>query len=73
MTKIELLFALSAPLDDKTLGRIADVHGTYGILRIRAEPGGNKLTVEYDATRFTPEDVEATLARAGVPLAQRSV
>ena len=73
MTKIELPFALSAPLDDQLLSRIADVHGIYGILRIRAEPGGTKLTVEYDATRFTPEDVKATLARAGIPLAQRPV
>jgi len=28
--------------------------------------------VEYDATRFSPEDVEAVLARAGFPLAKRA-
>ena len=62
MTKIQLPFTLSAPLDEKLLARVADMYGTYGILRIDAEPGGQKLTVEYDATRFSPKDVEAALA-----------
>jgi hypothetical protein len=73
MTKIQLSFNLATPLDEQLMNRIADVYGTYGILRIRAEPGGLTLTVEYDATRFTPEDVEAALARAGLPLVERSV
>ena len=73
MTKIQLSFTLSAPLDEKLLARVADMYGTYGILRIDAEPGGQKLTVEYDATRFSPKDVESALARAAIPLAQRSV
>jgi copper chaperone CopZ len=48
--------------------RIADLYEVYGILRISVEPGGQKLTVEYDATRLSPKDVEAVLAGAGVPL-----
>ena len=31
------------------------------------------LTVEFDATRFSHNDVESALARAGLPLAHRSV
>ena len=73
MTKIQLPFTLSAPLDEKLMNRLADVYSTYGILRIKVEPGGDKLTVEYDATRFSPKDVEAVLAQAGIPLARRSV
>jgi hypothetical protein len=73
MTKVQLPFTLSAPLDEQAMNRIADVYRIYGILRISVEPGGQKLTVEYDATRFSPKDVEAALARAGLPLAQRSV
>jgi hypothetical protein len=73
MTKIQLSFDLSTPLDEQLMNRIGDVYGTYGILRIRAQPGGQHVTVEYDATRFSPKDVEAALARAGLPLAQRSV
>jgi hypothetical protein len=73
MTKIQIPFTLSSPLDEELMNRLADVYHHYGILRIQAEPGGQKLTVEYDATRFSPKDVEAMLAQAGIPLAQRSV
>lgn len=73
MTRIQLSFALSAPLDEQLLNRIRDVYGTYGILKIQAEPGGRNLIVEYDATRFSANDVEAALARAGLPLEQRSI
>lgn len=71
MTKVQLPFALSAPLDEQSMNRLADVYKIYGILRINVEPGGQKLVVEYDATRFSPKDVEAALARAGLPLALR--
>jgi hypothetical protein len=68
MTKVQLPFALTAPLDEAAMNRLAEVHEIYGILRINVEAEGQKLTVEYDATRLTPKDVEAVLAKAGVPL-----
>jgi len=71
MTKIQLSFALSSPLDEAQMNRMADLNGTYGILKIHPEDGG--LKVEYDATRFGPRDVEAALARAGLPLTHRGV
>jgi hypothetical protein len=73
MTKVQLPFELAAALDEPAMIRLADVCSTYGILHIQAEPGSEKLIVEYDATRFSPRDVEAVLARAGLPLAARSV
>jgi hypothetical protein len=73
MTKIQLPFALAAPLDEKLMNCVGKLFGTYGILRVDAVAGGLSLIVEYDATRFSPKDVEAALARAGLPLAQRSV
>lgn len=73
MTKIQIPFALSAPIDEALMNRIAGVYGTYGILKIKAVPGGTSLVVEYDATRFSPKDVEAALAKAGLPLAERSI
>ena len=73
MTKIQLPFKLSSPLDEEIMNRLADVYRTYGILRIVATPGGDTVMVEYDATRFSPEDIQAALARAGIPLAVRSV
>ena len=72
MTKVQLPFKLSAPLDEASLSRLADVYEIYGILRICAQLGDQKLTVEYDATRFSPKDIEATLARVGIPL-ERSI
>ena len=45
MTKIQLSFTLSAPLDEQLMNRIRDVYGTYGILRIKAQPGEQKLMV----------------------------
>jgi hypothetical protein len=68
MTKVQLPFALAAPLDEATMHRIPSIYEIYGILRIVVEPGGQKLTVEYDATRLSPKDLEAVLARAGIPL-----
>ena len=69
MTRVQLPFTLSAPLDAAGLSRIADLYEIYGILRISAMPGEKKLTVEYDATRFTPQEIAAVLAQAGIPLA----
>jgi len=73
MTKVQLSFTLATPLDEQLMNRLAQVYGTYGILKIIAQPGEQKLTVEFDATRFRPTEVEAALARAGLPLAQRSI
>src|SRR5262249_51057315 len=73
MTKIQLSFTVSVPLDDQLMARVAEAYGTYGILRIDAERGEKRLTVEYDATRFSPKDVESALAGLGFPLAQRSI
>lgn len=69
MTKVQLPFALSAPLNEKQMGRIPDLYGNYGILRVNVDPSGSQLLVEYDATRFSSKDVEAALARTGFPLA----
>lgn len=71
MTKIQLPFSLRRPLDDSEMNRIASLYGAYGILRIHVE--GTDLQVEYDATRFSPKDVEAALSRAGLPLTVRSI
>ena len=73
MTKLQLPFDLSEPLDDASWNRLADVYKIYGILRICADPAGRKLTVEYDATRFSPNQVAAILAQAGIPLAKSAV
>ena len=68
MTKVQTQFRLRKPLDDSLLSRISEVHSIYGIQRIQVAPSLDQLTVEYDASRLRPSEVEAALAEAGIPL-----
>ncbi|HLK46982.1 MAG TPA: hypothetical protein VKT49_02545 [Bryobacteraceae bacterium] len=68
MTKIQMQFRLSRPMDEALLVRIADVHAIYGIQHVIVAPSLDRLTVEYDASRLRPAEVEAALERAGIPL-----
>ncbi len=69
MTKVQIRFRLQRPLDNTLLPRIADAHALYGIHRITVAPSLDSITVEYDATRLRPAEVESALAGAGIPLA----
>jgi hypothetical protein len=73
MTKIQIRFRLQKPLDDNLLERIAGAHSIYGIARIKVDPGANGITVEYDATRLRPAEVESALAGAGVAIEPAAV
>jgi len=68
MTKVTLHYDLIRPLGDDDLENVANVHGTYGIVRVRLAPSLDKLTVDYDASRLMKKDVEAELRRLGMPL-----
>ena len=68
MTKDLLSFGLLKPLDDALMQRIADAHSLYGIFRVKLAPSMDRLTVEYDATRLRPAEVDAALANAGIPI-----
>ena len=68
MTKVQVRFRLLKPLDDILLARISDAHAHYGMQRIQVAPSLDSLTVEYDATRLRPAEVEAALAGAGIPV-----
>jgi hypothetical protein len=68
MTKVTLHYDLLRPLGDDDLENVANVHGTYGIVRVRLAPSLDKLTVDYDASRLNKTDVEAELRRRGMPL-----
>jgi hypothetical protein len=69
MTKVQLTYKLSRPLTDKDLENISRVHAVYGMFAVRLLPTGNELFVEYDASRLTPKEVQATLEQFGLPLA----
>jgi hypothetical protein len=72
MTRVQLQFDLLRPLDDVLMDRIARAHGVYGIEHIKVAPNLQSITVEYDATRMNPSEVEAVLLRAGIPVNPRS-
>ena len=68
MTKVTLHYDLLRPLADDDWENVANVHGTYGIVRVQVAPSLDKLTVDYDASRLMKKDVEAELRRWGLPL-----
>ncbi len=69
MTTVEIRFRLARPLDATMYAGLADVHAIYGIKAVNVAPAQESLTVEYDATRLQPADVESALGRAGIPIA----
>ena len=52
--------------------QIARVHGVYGIQRVSLAESMDKLTIDYDATRMSPLEVETVLRKAGLPVAARA-
>ncbi len=68
MTKVTLHYDLLRPLTEEDLARIADIYSVYGILRISVAPSNDRIAVDYDASRMMKSDLEATLARFGVPI-----
>jgi hypothetical protein len=68
MTKVQIDFQLQHALDDELMLRIANAYSIYGIQKIRLAPSQDGLTVEYDATRLRPAEVQFVLARAGIPV-----
>jgi hypothetical protein len=68
MTKVQIRFRLERPLDDVLLARLSDAHAFYGIHRVSLAPAMDALTVEYDATRLQPAEVESALLGGGIPV-----
>ena len=68
MTKVTLHFDLTRPLNDEDFEQISPLSSTYGIARIQVAPSLDKLTVDYDASRLMRTDVDAVLARHGMPI-----
>lgn len=68
MTKVTLHYDLTRRLTDDDYERVASLHSTYGIAHVQVDPSLEKITVDYDASRLMKKDVEAVLARHGVPI-----
>jgi hypothetical protein len=72
MTKVQIRFKLQRPLDDVLLARISDAHAFYGIFRIALNPSMDGMTVEYDATRLKPAEVESALLGGGIAVVREA-
>jgi hypothetical protein len=68
MTKVTLHYELARPLTEEDFENIGNAHSTYGIVRLQADASGKSITVDYDASRLMKKDVEAVLARHGIPV-----
>ena len=68
MTKVTLHYDLTRALGDDDFPNVAALHSVYGIVRVQPDAALDKITVDYDASRMMKKDVEATLARYGVPV-----
>lgn len=68
MTKVTLHYDLSRALTEPELGSVADLPSTYGLERVQVNPGLDKITVDYDASRMMKTDVESVLHRHGLPI-----
>ncbi len=66
MASTEIRFRLEKPLDEAALERLARLHSIYGIQRARPSEDLREITVDYDASRLTPDQVEALLRRFGL-------
>lgn len=68
MTKVQMHFRLTRPLDDAMLARLSDESTLYGIQQVKLNSSMDALMVEYDATRLRPAEVEKAFATAGIPV-----
>lgn len=68
MTKVQLQLPLTRSIQDSDAEAVANAHAVYGIARVRIAPSHDGLTVDYDATRLSPKDVENWLIRLGLPV-----
>ncbi|MFN7925848.1 MAG: hypothetical protein U0Q16_37450 [Bryobacteraceae bacterium] len=72
MTKVQLHYSLTRPLDDALMQRIAEAPRLFGLTRVQLAPSLSELLVEYDASRLTLAQVEAALHQAGLPAQRKS-
>jgi len=73
MTKVTLHYDLSRKLTDEDFANVAAMHSVYGIVRVQVAPSLDRITVDYDASRLMKKDVEAEIAKHGVPIASAAM
>jgi hypothetical protein len=72
MTKVQLEYDLAQPLTEAQMPRVAAAHALFGMLRVQVVGAGDRLRVDYDASRLTRDQVEAALGGAGLAVTRRA-
>ena len=67
MTRVFIRFRLQSSLTGDQLASLSNARGVYGLLGVEIDPAGDRLTLEYDATRLNPSEVLSLLRGAGIP------
>jgi hypothetical protein len=68
VTRVQLEYPLVRPLAGADAQAISSVHSWYGILRVKLAASLDRVSVEYDASRLSEEDVEDVLHRFAIPV-----
>jgi hypothetical protein len=55
-------------LEDADAEAVSRVHGYFGVLRVKVANSLDKISVDYDATRLSRNDLENALLRYGIPI-----
>lgn len=70
MTLVEANYRFTAPFRDELTAAIQNAHSVYGIRAVKLHPKLEGVTVLFDASRLTPDDVDHALRGLGLPLAR---
>lgn len=73
MTKVEVRYELTAPLDDSMMAAIDRAHGIYGLQSVGVAPALDSLLVLFDASRLALADVDEKLLGLGLPVRRAGV
>jgi hypothetical protein len=68
MTLVEARYRFTAPFQEEFTSAIQSAHSEYGVRGVKLDPKLEGLTVLYDASRLTPEDLDHTMRRLALPV-----
>jgi hypothetical protein len=68
MTLVEAQYRFTAPFQDEFTAAIQNAHSHYGLRAVKLHPKLDGVTVLYDASRLTLDEVDRTLRGLGLPL-----
>jgi len=71
MTLLKVMFHYGLPPEERALRALDRVRQVYGVLQIRLDDKARNVSIEYDASRLTEQDLAALLRSAGIDIQPR--